>query len=331
MMLPKKVVLLDLETTGLSPIKHQIICIGLSYMNEENTLQTNHWFLEEPDEEAHLLQRLLVFLEDYEAIFTYYGRGFEFPFIKARLTHYGLDDAPFLKLKLIDMKTPLKAFAKKRRELEALFGFKRHSESNGQDVVKLYRTYANSKAAIYKTCLISHQQEELLSLALFFELYMTLYHNEKWVLKKQEINAHYLVLSLQCASCFTAHFEGDFEGIHLVYHQHENELSLTLPLLSGTLAHDLEPLKDYYYIDSQKELIHKSLTQFIPKNLLRKATRAECVVYKESTFLPLLSTYKVTCPLWHTKDAHFYIELKDFSLTILQTQLFAFFFSHQKR
>ena len=330
-MLPKKVVLLDLETTGLSPTKHQIISIGLTYMTVENTLKTEHWFLDEPNEEAHLLKRLLTFLEDYEAVFTYYGRGFEFPFIKARLNHYGLDATAFFKLKLIDMKVPLKAFAQKRSQLEALFGFKRHSESDGYDVVKLYRTYEKTKAPIYKTCLLAHQQEELLSLALFFELYMTLYQNEQWTLKNQQMDGDYLILFLQSPSNFTAHFEGTFEGLRLAYQEGKNELLLTLPLLNGTLAHDLEPLKDYYYMETQKELIHKSLAQFIPKNLLRKATRNECVVYKESTFVPLLSTYKMTCPLWHAEDARPYIELKDVTLTLVQTQLFTFFFSRQKR
>lgn len=333
MIFPKHVVLLDLETTGLNPKEHQIICIGLTYRDQENIVHTDHWFLEEPDEEVYLLQRLLLFLADYEAIFTYYGRGFEFPFIKARLAHYGLDDSLFLKLKLIDMKLPLKTFGTKRLELEKLFDFKRHFQSSGQDIVKLYCTYVQTKDNIYKTCITSHQQEELISLTLFFELYITLYDTKEWTLIKQQNNESHLVLSIQSPSSFTTNFKGDFENISIAYHKDDNFFTLTLPLFVGKLAHDLKPLKDYYYIDSQKELIHKSLAQFMPKNLLRKATKTECVVYKESTFLPILSAYKVSLPLWHAedKDSLLYLELKDFSLNVLESQIFTFFFSNQKR
>ena len=331
MTLSKQVVLLDLETTGLSPKQHQIICIGLTYLNEKGGFETDHWFLAHPNEEACLLQKLLTFLSDYKAIFTYNGRGFEFPFIKARLSHYGLDTSPFLKLKLIDMKLTLKAFCTKRSKLENLFHFKRQCQSSGQDIVRLYRTYIQTKDEIYKACILAHQKEELLSLALFFELYMTLYQIKDWTLVTQKCQDMNLVLSIQHSSCFTADFKGIFKDICLTYHQNESFFNLTFPLFKGKLARHLEPVKDYYYIESQNELMHKSLIQFMPKNLIRKATKAECVIYKEGTFIPIFSDYKMTFPLWHDESNHLYLEYKDFSLDILQIQLFYFFFSTQKR
>lgn len=331
MQLSSKIILLDLETTGLNREKDQIISIGMTYLDNRGELTTTHWFLENPNEEAILLAQFLAFIKNYDSIYSYYGKGFEFPFLLARLEYYHLDSALFLRMKLIDLKETLKQFAKNRTQLEPLFHYTRQCQSTGYDIVKLYQTYLASKVSIYKTCIIEHQKEELGSLLLFWELYMTLYDSLQWRVVESITQNHTLQLTIQRNTPFLTSFNGNAFNMTISYNQGESLLYIIIPLHDGTFHHNLEPLKDYYYIESQKQLLHKSLAQFIPAALRRKATKEECIISKESTFIQLATSYKVDLPLWHNPEGSLYVEASDFSLELLGTQLFYLFFQKVKK
>lgn len=330
MMLPTKVLLLDIETTGLSREKDAIISIGIMYLNAQQKIESTYWFLESLDQEADLLKRFLDFIVSYDAVFTYYGKRFEFPFLLSRLQHYQLDSASFLRLKLIDMRMALKHFSKNRLELEKHLGFKRQCQSTGADIVKLFQTYLACHVEIYKTCILEHQKEELESLSYFFELYMTLYDTKKWVLLAQEVQKTHYLLSIQVPNVFRASFSAAAFNMKFDYKACHSILRIQIPLYTGTLLHDMEPVKDYYYIEAQHQIMHKSVAQFIPSTLKRKATKEECVIAKESTYLKLATSYKLSAALWHDDKHNFYMELADFSLDTLLVQLFYVFFQQTK-
>lgn len=331
MQIPKGVLLLDLETTGLSRENDQIISIGLIYLGEDEQIQTEHCFLEHPNQEDVLLQRFLIFIQKYEAIFTYYGKGFEFPFLLARLEQYHLDPTSFLSLKLIDMKSGLKHFSTNRLELEHLCGYTRQSQSTGYDIVKLYQTYINSKRDIYKTCILEHQKEELESLSIFLEVYLCLYNTNTWKLKNQYLTEDYLIFDILMIAPFNYTFLGKAFDVYFSYQKNAYLLTVKIPLFIGTLNHAMEPLKDYYYIESQKQLMHKSVAQFIPAPLKRKATKEECVISKSSTFVKLVTNYKISVPIWHDIKQRFYVESNDFTFDLLSTQIFHSFFAASKK
>lgn len=331
MQFSKKAILLDLETTGLKREHDQIISIGMRYLDEMGSLMTTHFFLENPDEEQHLLTQFLDFIQDFDTLYSYYGKGFEFPFLLSRLEHHHLDCSGFLRLKLIDLKNVLKHFGKNRQQLEQLFHYTRHCQSTGYDIVKLYRTYSSTPAEIYKRCILEHQKEELASLHLFWELYMTLYDSPKWQLVTEQSAHNRLELTLKSATTFSTSFKGEAHHMTFSYTPNESLIHVTLPMYEGTLHHRLEPLRDYYYIDSQKQLLHKSLAQFMPASLKRKATKEECVVSKASRFIQLVTDYKMNVPLWHHPEGLLYIEDKDFSADILGIQLFNLFFQNRSK
>lgn len=328
----KHMLLLDLETTGLSRERDHIISIGLTYLDKQDTPITTHWFLENPDEEQTLLERFITFIADYDTILSYYGKGFEFPFLMSRFQHYNIDTTPFLSLKLIDMKTTLKPFANKRSTLEALFHYQRKCQSTGHDIVKLYATYISSKADIYKSCILEHQKEELRSLLCFWELYDTLAHSSKWHIVNQSIDTKTLNLCFKRGTHpFQFSFHGQAGDFKISYTAGSDLLMLFIPIYEGTLKHYLEPLKDYYYIESQKQLLHKSLAQFMPTSLKRKATKEECIVTKSGIFLPIVTPYKTTTSIWYDTQGIPYIELSDFTADFLFNQLFYFFFKLTKK
>ena len=74
--------------------------------------------------------------------------------------------------------------------------------------------------------------------------------------------------------------------------------------------------------------MHKTLAQFLPKDQRRRATKEECVVYQEGTYLPLVTTYKVSATLWYDGDQPF-ISADAWDATLWAQQIFYFFFQAQ--
>ena len=321
-----KSLFLDIETSGLHKQKDYIISMGVLFLDTQGQPVLKHWFLENKEEEKSLLESFLLFLSNYDTVYTYNGKGFDYPFILKRLHHYQLDSKPFLNLQLVDVKVGLKHFSPNRKGLETLFGFKRQSSTSGREVVKLYETYLSCKTPIYSSLIIKHQEDELRSLWAFYELYTLILHfsDLRYLDSKQEKDQ--LILTLEGAYCYKHSFEGNILGIQLKYQEGYSLVHLHLPLIDAEFKHYLEPIKDYYYIDSQAQLMHKSLAQFIPASLRRRATKEECCITKSSCYLRVYTTYKLTAPLWYDDNKNFYIELNDFSPHLLAPQLFWLFF-----
>lgn len=329
--LAKQILFLDIETSGLNKQNDTIISIGILYLGTHKQPTLKHWFLENKEEEKSLLESFLLFLCNYDTIYTYNGKGFDYPFLLSRMHYHNLDTSPFLSLKLIDTKECLKHFARNRMALETMLHFKRQSSTSGKEVIKLYRTYLDCHNTIYSALIIKRQEDELRSLLAFYELYDMLlnFSNFKYVECKETSDA--LAMTFQSPVPFTHSFDGTAFDLHFSYQEGSHLLYLTLPLIHTTLKHYLEPSKDYYYIESQGQLMHKSLAQFIPASLRRRATKEECCITKSSCYLRIYTTYKLTVSLWYAAHKEIYIELKDFSPDLLTTQLFWLFFRRDSK
>lgn len=316
--------LLDLETTGLNPRKHTIVSIGLMYYDK--TYNVIHSFVEKPEDEEACLIKFLEFIEAFKVLVTYNGTQFELPFLLKRCYHYELDTTPLLNLRHIDLKKNLKVFNKKRLELEALFFYTRHCKSAGLDIVKLYQTYQQHPDPLYKECIFAHQKEELGSLMCFTEFYLACIQVHSWQLLSYQINEMSLDVTFKTTFTFKSSFFGMAYQVAFAYLKGTDTLHIIFPLYHGTLYQSLKPTKDYYYIESQNQLVHKSLAQFIEPSLKRRARPSECVLYKESTFLLLLPSFKTTLPIWEGANSQSYIHYRDISQSFLQNYLLHFIF-----
>lgn len=322
--LSKNALLLDIETTGLKRETEHIISIGIIYCDEKGSPTFKHWFLENKEEEKALLESFLLFLKNIQSVYSYYGKSFDYPFLLSRMEHFKLDTSIFLKLKLIDMRDCLKHFSSNRQQLEGLLKFKRESSVTGREVIKLYHTYEASKVPVYKELILKHQADELGSLIAFYEIYYVLMHIDELTLCSQKQTSDQLVVTFKTKLPFNHSFSSEAFGWHFT--AAESLLILSLPLVTTSLKQYLEPVKDYFYVESQFQLIHKSLAQFIPSDLKRKATREECSIQKESLYLKIFTSYKVTAPIWYDASKSMYIEAENFTRELLQTQLFSLFF-----
>ena len=331
MYLDKEHCLLDIETNGLSREKHHVVCIGVMYLNEKNEVTTRQWSLRTIDEEQNLLIAFINFIENFKAIYTYSGKSFDWPFLLARMAYYHL--TPPSHLLLIDMKKVLSHLSPMRTNLEKILGFRRENSSSGKALVKLYETYATSGEAIYHKLILGHNLEELKSLLLFYKLYYMLYHLKSFPLSIepiQDAENHHLILSFDLPFAFETDFIFQLDSFEIEILKHSPLLRIIVPLYGQTLKQALTPTKDYYYIPSQKQLMHKSLAGFIPNTLKRKATKDECYVSKYDVYFKLYTTFKVATEPWYDemKQIYFPFSMDDSFKRLITNQLFYYFFQN---
>lgn len=86
---PRRTVVADIETTGLSPRSAKVILGGLVVPDGEGRL-TLQYFADRPEDEEELLDRYVGMLMQYDVIVTYNGNRFDLPFLKKRMKIHGI-------------------------------------------------------------------------------------------------------------------------------------------------------------------------------------------------------------------------------------------------
>ena len=136
-----------------------------------------------------------------------------------------------------------------------------------------------------------------------------------------------LIFSFEAPYIFATTFRGSYKHIYIDWVKGTPTLTVHVTFSKLTLKQYLTPYKDYFYIPSQDQLIHRSLANFIPSSEKRKVTREECALIKTDYYISLFTTHKLTTVVWYDDLHTAYLRVEDFSSAVLTTQLFSLFFS----
>jgi uncharacterized protein YprB with RNaseH-like and TPR domain len=141
---------LDIETTGLEKNFNDITTIAVYYQNQFYNFIYNENFCDFPD-----------FIHQISAIVTFYGLGFDLPFLKTKFNM----DFPQLHLDLCFLlqKVGLRGGLKK---IERKIGLRRGdvAELDGRDAVKLWDQYNTTGDRIYLETLIAYNNWDVFNL-----------------------------------------------------------------------------------------------------------------------------------------------------------------------
>jgi predicted PolB exonuclease-like 3'-5' exonuclease len=299
--------LLDIETTGLSKTNDAIVCIGVMYQKKTGQCESIRWLSELAGQEKDVLQAFLEFCTGYEKAYTYTGKAFDVPFLLSRLSTYELSHDLFKKLFIIDMKKCLSKAGSNRSALETLLGYQRTTTVTGKELAKIGKLFETTSQPNYQVLILAHNSDELHSLAAMYEAYFTLHQLSTYKVISQIANPPYSVLQLQYPLTFHTNFSMRLEDTHISWTMGTCEITLKVLVHGGTFKKYLLPAKDYYWIAGQNELVHKSIAQFIPKNLKQKVSAKQCFVTKNSHFLRVY-TPSANAPLWYNDLEERFVE-----------------------
>lgn len=348
--LTPEMLLVDIETTGLSPARDTIYCIGTAYLTGDaaadsgsgKTVAITLFFSDTPEEEPALLEALLELLKTHDTLITFNGSTFDLPFIKKRLDFHALahslNSAASLDLyrETRKLKGLLRLSSYRQSAIEQFLGCVRLDRYSGGELIRVYRQYTVDPTPEALELLRLHNFEDVKGMLDLIEL---LSYREfldggfqiasvglEAALENKPISEATYTQSIEHAS--ESERETDSLSVLLIpQHPFPRSLSLVaehfslrldskkalllLPVHRGVLRRYFPDYRNYYYLPEEKTVIHKSIGIYVDPQHRQKATRENCYVQKECAYLEGPTSSEGSYLKKELRDRHRYYDLTD--------------------
>lgn len=298
---PEGTLFLDIETTGLSPVKNRVCLIGCAFLCDDN----NRWqivqlFDETGSSEKGLLSLFLDFLQCCDTVIHFNGRAFDLPFLEKRaaangipLSFSGKHSVDLYRI-LISRKSILGLPNYRQQTVEAAVGTGRTDSTSGRDFVDGYYLYLRTRSEEAKKQILLHNHDDMegllslapvLSLDSLEDIRLTVTRGAADTARTADgsfRDSLYLECSLSDALPLPvrAHRDG------CLMKAEKNRCFLTVPLFTGELKLFFTNYREYYYLPEEDRAIHRSVGAFVERSHRVSAKAQTCYERVRGTFLP---------------------------------------------
>lgn len=285
----------DIETTGFSGDYHQVYLIGCVYFQGE-TARFIQWFADSKNAESEVIESFFAFLSHYRTLVHFNGDTFDIPFIEKRCHALGLSH-DFSDVESIDIYKRIKPYKKylglenlKQKSIEVFLGIDRDDKYSGGQLIDVYAEYLKTHEDFLLKLLLLHNEDDLKGMP---KLLPILYYPDFFTgdftladMKKAAGETPRLILTLKCcdSTCIPVSVSASVPSYTMK--ADGNCMVLSIRLYEGTLKYYYPNYKDYYYLIYEDTAIHKSVGEYVDKDVKVKATKETCYTKKSSVFLP---------------------------------------------
>ena len=158
---------MDIETSAMKADRGMIVAVGL-LKGEEPEVR----FADVNEEERKVLEWLRDELEDCSKLVTWFGPGFDVPFLLARAALHQVDLSMLIEIPMLDLcewsRGHLLLSSYRLESVARFFGFQRTLEFHGGDVSALSKLAARGDHEAQKL-IVDHCKEDLLLLKHVYE------------------------------------------------------------------------------------------------------------------------------------------------------------------
>lgn len=293
-----KILFLDIETTGLSPVGSQLYMIGLAFYQSDKW-HIEQWMAERPAEERELLSRLAAFLPQFTHILHFNGNRFDIPYLtqKAREHFVELNFDAFQGIDIYKRVAPLKKLLAlpdcRQKTIEQFLGINRIDKYTGGELIRVYKAYVLSPSSTMLELLIQHNYDDMkgmldivpiLSYSELFKEPLPISRVEMMKSHNMEGRTTYelsmtLKLSAALPKRLFAYYDNNF------FHAEGDKATVKVPVFHEELKFFYSNYKDYYYLPSLDSAFHKAVSGHVDSSLRKQATPGTCYTRKEGIFL----------------------------------------------
>ncbi len=294
----------DIETTGFSRSYNIVYLIGAVYFRD-GVSHYSQWLAESDSDEADILAAFNDFLKNFHTLIHFNGDAFDIPFITERAEHLNvaLDMSQLESLDLYKIARKCRKLLQltdcKQKTIEQFLGISREDMYSGGELIEIYKKFAaypsSPERNSYRRLLLLHNHddiEEMLSLLPLISYYAVIkgsYSVDSAVLDKDNGSGGSSDFRLISVCSLPVSIPVDrhicHENIHVLIKN--STLTVVVPAISDTLKYFYKDYKNYYYLPSEDEAIHKSIAQYVDSSSRVRCRASNCYTRKTGIFLPL--------------------------------------------
>lgn len=293
----------DIETTGFSRNYNIVYLIGAVYFRN-GISHYSQWLTESDSDEAYILTAFNDFLKGFHTLIHFNGDAFDIPFITERAAHLNvvLDLSHLESLDLYKTARKCKAILSlsdyKQKTIEHFLGIEREDMYSGGELIDIYKKFSSRPSDTahnkYRKLLLLHNHDDiegmlsLLPLISYYAVIMDSYTVDNAVIDKDtdsDGNA-YLRLITECSLPVSVPVDRHIclDDIHLIIKG--CRMTLVVPACSDTMKYFFKDYRNYYYLPSEDQAVHKSIAQYVDSNNRIKCSASNCYTKKSGIFLP---------------------------------------------
>lgn len=208
----KKIGVLDIETTGLSPQNNYFILGGLLIYNDSGVM-VKQYFAENIQEEKQILIAFLNDIKSLDAIITYNGKHFDLNFLKTRIEKLEIQTDCIFPFNL-DLYLLLNGHSSlrkllpnlKQKTVENFMGLwsTRTDEISGAESVEMYKEFLVTKSDDLRDLIMLHNSDDVLQLSQLLP-----------VLEKSDIHKAFFNLGFPVDNLFTTKISFDSKALKI--------------------------------------------------------------------------------------------------------------------
>lgn len=322
--IPENTLLLNIETTGLSPRNAFVFMVGLGW-KENSGCHFRCLLAEKRMDERLLMQTFQQILQNYHQVLTYGGTSFTFRFLEERFKNYSTTDflsespqsenALFQNIHQLDIQKLLVPYKHllpisdlKKRTVEQLIHYNRTEHLTPEALIKCYSSWEVSGESLLLMQLKQHHLADMTGLISLYTLTAyTLFFKGDFLDVHHDIRENaFCQFQITLKMPVPVPIELSKEGISLFLA--EQTAKLIVPLFQGELKYFLPgPVKDYYYLPKEDQAVHRSVACYVDKAYRQKATADTCYIRQSGLFLKAADTSLQPCFRESYQDKRLYI------------------------
>lgn len=301
--------LLNIETTGLSPRNAFVFMIGLGWM-ENNGWHFRCLLAEKRMDERQLMETFHQILSEYHQVLTYGGHSFTYRFLEERWKNYSdsnsfSDTAPclFKNICQLDIQKSLSPCRHllsltdiKKETAEHFVHYHRTEHTAPKALIKCYTAWELSSDNKLQTQLTSHHEADMIGLLSLYSLmaYTQFFRGDFDAIQHYEADDSFCSFTLSLKTAVPVPIQTSDEYFFLSLNK--GSAVLRIPLFQGELKYFLPgSAKDYYYLPTEDQAVHRSVACYVDKAYRQKATAATCYIRQSGIFLPAADTSLQPC------------------------------------
>lgn len=321
--IPGRTLLLNIETTGLSPRTAFVFMIGLGWA-EDNGWHFRCLLAEKKMDERELMQTFHQMLQDFNQVLTYGGYSFTFRFLEERWKNYIDSDSVsedadrlFQGIRRLDIQKALSPYRHllpvtdiKKSSAEQFIHYKRREHLAPKELIKCYMAWEVSGEETLLTQLTDHHAADMAGLLSLHSLsaYALFFKGDFDCIQHYEYDEDHNCCRFHIALKMPVPVPVQATGKSLSFSLGNDSATLCLPLFHGELKYFLPgSVKDYYYLPEEDQAVHRSVACYVDKAYRQKATAATCYIRQSGTFLPAADESLQPCFKECYNADHFYI------------------------